>query len=133
MNSKFKRHLESLGIKLITSRIKHPQTNGKMEKLFDCYNRYRDDFESLDGFVYWYNNVRFHHESLDTKRYLQGCMWKLGLVSQPSCWRWRMGRSCISFSFDQEYFVMVSKIVLPVERFMFWTNITKKVFSIISD
>jgi len=30
----FKRHLESLGIKLITSRIKHPQTNGKIEKLF---------------------------------------------------------------------------------------------------
>jgi len=49
---------------------KHPQTNGKIEKLFDCYNRYRDDFESLDDFVYWYNNVRFH-ESLDTKHYLQ--------------------------------------------------------------
>ena len=57
-DSRFKRHLESLGIKLITSRIKHPQTNGKIEKLFDCYNRYRDDF---DGF----------HESLDTKHYLQ--------------------------------------------------------------
>jgi len=48
------------------ARIKHPQTNGKVEKFFDCYNRYRDDFESLDDFVYWYNNVRFH-ESLDTK------------------------------------------------------------------
>jgi len=69
-DSRFKRHLESLGIKLITSRIKHPQTNGKIEKLFDCYNRYRDDFESLDDFVYWYNDVRFH-ESLDTKHYLQ--------------------------------------------------------------
>jgi len=43
--------------------VKNPQTNGKIEKLFDCYNRYRDDFESLDDFVYWYNNVRFH-ESL---------------------------------------------------------------------
>jgi len=69
-DSRFKRHLESLGIKLITSRIKHPQTNGKIEKLFDCYNRYRDDFEILDDFVYWYNNIRFH-ESLDTKHYLQ--------------------------------------------------------------
>jgi len=33
-----------------------------------CYNM-QDDFESLDGLVYWYNNVRFH-ESLDTKHYL---------------------------------------------------------------
>ncbi len=32
------------------ARIKHPQTNGKVEKFFDCYNRYRDDFESLDDF-----------------------------------------------------------------------------------
>ncbi|WP_456329214.1 IS481 family transposase [Archaeoglobus sp.] len=69
-DSRFKRHVESLGIKLITSRIKHPQTNGKIEKFFDCYNRYRDDFDRLDDFVYWYNNVRFH-ESLDTKHYLQ--------------------------------------------------------------
>ena len=67
--SRFKRHVESLGIKLITTRIKHPQTNGKIEKFFDCYNM-QDDFNSLDDFVYWYNNVRFH-ESLDTKHYLQ--------------------------------------------------------------
>ena len=46
-----------------------PQTNGKIEKLFDCYNSYRDDFDGLDDFVYWYNNVRFH-ESLDNQ-YLQ--------------------------------------------------------------
>ena len=46
-DSRFKRHLESLCIKLITSRIKHPQTNGKIEKLFDCYNSYRDDFDGL--------------------------------------------------------------------------------------
>jgi len=69
-DSRFKRYIESLGIKLITARVKHPQTNGKIEKFFDCYNKHRDDFESLDDFVYWYNNVRFH-ESLDTKYYLQ--------------------------------------------------------------
>ncbi|MHC1567004.1 MAG: IS481 family transposase, partial [Candidatus Syntropharchaeia archaeon] len=46
--SKFKSYVESLGVKLITSRIKHPQTNGRIEKLFDCYNRYRDNFEGLD-------------------------------------------------------------------------------------
>ena len=32
--SRFKRHLDSLGIKLITTRVRHPQTNGKIEKLF---------------------------------------------------------------------------------------------------
>jgi len=68
-DSRFKRHLDSLGIKLITTRIKHPQTNGKIEKSFDRYNM-QDDFNGLDDFVYWYNNVRFH-ESLDTKHYLQ--------------------------------------------------------------
>ena len=28
--SRFKRHLDSLGIKLITTRVRHPQTNGKI-------------------------------------------------------------------------------------------------------
>jgi len=68
--SRFKHYVESLGIKLIPSRIKHPQTNGKIEKFFDCYSKFRDDFNSLDEFIDWYNNIRFH-ESLDTKRYLQ--------------------------------------------------------------
>ena len=68
-DSRFKSYVEALGIKLITTRIKHPQTNGKIEKLFDCYNM-QNYFESLDDFVYWYNNVRFH-ESLNTKHYLQ--------------------------------------------------------------
>jgi len=39
---RFKRHVESLGIKLIPTSIKHPQTNGKIEKFFGCYNRYRE-------------------------------------------------------------------------------------------
>ena len=69
-DSRFKRHVESFGIKLIPTSIKHPQTNGKIEKFFDCYNRYRADFESLNAFIEWYNTVR-PHESLDTKWYLQ--------------------------------------------------------------
>jgi len=43
---------------------------GKIEKFFDCYNRYRGDFESLNAFIEWYNTVRLN-ESLDTKWYLQ--------------------------------------------------------------
>lgn len=30
-NSRFKNHLEELGIKPIMARVKHPQTNGKLE------------------------------------------------------------------------------------------------------
>ncbi len=61
---------EALGIKLITARISHPQTNREIERFFSYYNRHGDDFDSLDNFVYWCNNVRFH-ESLDTEYYFQ--------------------------------------------------------------
>ncbi|MDD1752492.1 MAG: hypothetical protein LUQ38_05315 [Methanotrichaceae archaeon] len=33
----FKTHLEKHGIKPILARVKHPQTNGKLEKWFDAY------------------------------------------------------------------------------------------------
>jgi transposase InsO family protein len=35
----FKIHLEKHGIKPILARIKHPQTNGKLEKWFDMYKK----------------------------------------------------------------------------------------------
>jgi hypothetical protein len=42
-DSKFKRHVESHGIKRIPTSIKHPQTNRwEIEKFFDFYNRYRE-------------------------------------------------------------------------------------------
>ena len=43
-DSRFKRHVESRGIKRIPTSIKlsiHRPTSGKIEKFFDCYNRYR--------------------------------------------------------------------------------------------
>ena len=66
-DSRFKRHIEFLGIWLITSRIKHPQTNGKIEKTATT------GIETI--LKAWMtslleNNVRFH-ESLDTKHHLQ--------------------------------------------------------------
>ncbi len=68
--SSFEAFLKESGIKHIMARIKHPQTNGKVEKWYDLYEKHRDKFESFDIFVNWYNTVRFH-ESLDTKHYLQ--------------------------------------------------------------
>jgi len=61
---KFKEYLQKLGIKHIVSRVNHPQTNGKLEKWFDTYDKKRYEFKSLNKFLYWYNEMR-PHMSLD--------------------------------------------------------------------
>ena len=60
----FQKHLEQYGIKHITTSVNHPQTNGKLEKWFDLYKRRRDEFDTLEGFIGWYNDKR-PHASLD--------------------------------------------------------------------
>ena len=65
-NSEFKRIVEGYGTKIIRTSVNHPQTNGKLEKWNDTYERARKDFESFEDFVFWYNNVR-PHESLGWK------------------------------------------------------------------
>jgi putative transposase len=55
-NSRFKSYLEDLGIKPIMARVKHPQTNGKLEKWFDTYRRFRQNFDLLREFIEWYND-----------------------------------------------------------------------------
>jgi putative transposase len=69
-SSRFEEHLKSHGTKLILCRIKHPQSNGKIEKWFDLYNKYRSEFSSFKAFMDWYNNNHFH-ESLDCKEGLR--------------------------------------------------------------
>jgi putative transposase len=69
-DSRFEDFLEENKIKHIKARVKHPQTNGKLEKWNDTYELNRFRFENFDNFMNWYNTVRFH-ESLDTKWYLQ--------------------------------------------------------------
>ncbi len=59
-NSRFTAFLESKGIRQILCRIKHPQSNGKIEKWFEVYDRNRHAFESQESFLYWYNEVRPH-------------------------------------------------------------------------
>jgi len=68
--SKFEAFLKEHDIKHIKARVKHPQTNGKVEKWHDLYEKQRSKFDSFVDFVKWYNTVRYH-ESLDTKHYLQ--------------------------------------------------------------
>jgi putative transposase len=58
--SDFAGFLKSEGIKQILCRIKHPQSNGKVEKFFDLYKRHRYAFESVTAFIHWYNELRPH-------------------------------------------------------------------------
>jgi putative transposase len=57
-------------IKHILARVKHPQTNGKIEKWYHTYEKSRKLFDGFDKFLSWYNSIRYH-ESLDEKHYLQ--------------------------------------------------------------
>ena len=56
--SRFKTFLTQKNIKQILCRVRHPQSNGKVEKWFDCYDRNREAFETKEKFMYWYNDVR---------------------------------------------------------------------------
>jgi putative transposase len=49
-DSEFKNHLEKQGIKPILARVKHPQTNGKLERWFGEYQRHRLAFSSFEEF-----------------------------------------------------------------------------------
>ena len=60
MESSFRDFLDENGIKQILCRIKHPQSNGKVEKFFHLYQEKRKYFEKVHEFVHWYNEVRPH-------------------------------------------------------------------------
>ena len=59
-NSRFQEYLKLKGIKQILCRIKHPQSNGKIEKWFDIYVRHRNAFKTKEEFLHWYNELRPH-------------------------------------------------------------------------
>jgi len=68
--STFGQFLAKNEIKHILAGVKHPQTNGKIEKWYHTYEKSRKLFDDFDKFLNWYNSVRYH-ESLDEKHYLQ--------------------------------------------------------------
>jgi putative transposase len=57
---RFQEFLKQEGIKQILCRIKHPQSNGKIEKWFDTYKNHRNAFKTKEEFLRWYNEVRPH-------------------------------------------------------------------------
>jgi len=58
--SRFAEFLKTKEIKQILCRVKHPQSNGKIEKWFGCYDKHREAFNSIEEFLHWYNDVRPH-------------------------------------------------------------------------
>lgn len=59
-SSIFEKFLEDKETEHIRCKPKHPQTNGKVEKWFDTYERHRDAFKDIASFKEWYNNLRPH-------------------------------------------------------------------------
>ena len=53
--SEFQKYCESKGIKLIPSRIKNPQTNGKVERRWYEYDKHRWRFKTLQEWIDWCN------------------------------------------------------------------------------
>lgn len=56
----FQQFLKEKGIKHILGRVNHPQTNGKVERLFGTVKQKRKEFPNLETLFHWYNHVRPH-------------------------------------------------------------------------
>lgn len=60
----FQKFLEDKGIKQIAAKVKHPQSNGKVERFFLTVKQHLHKFGDIHEFMQWYNHVR-PHMSLD--------------------------------------------------------------------
>lgn len=56
----FKEFLEENNINHIIARVKHPQTNGKIERWFGLLEQKLNRFSSVPEFVRWYNTIKPH-------------------------------------------------------------------------
>jgi putative transposase len=63
----FERYLINKKIRFIVGRVDHPQSNGKIEKFFDIFEKKIKFFPSVEDFMAWYNEVR-PHGALNLKR-----------------------------------------------------------------
>ena len=58
--SRYQEYMRNLGIKLIYASIKKPTTTGKIERFWLTHNKERDNFNSLQNFIRYYNYKRPH-------------------------------------------------------------------------
>ena len=63
-NHAFEEYCKNMGIKHILCKYNHPQSNGKVERWFQIYKQFREEFASLEEMLVWYNTIR-PHQSLD--------------------------------------------------------------------
>jgi len=52
--------------RLLLRKYNHPQSNGKIEKWFDTYEKHRYRYDSINEFIDWYNEIKPHF-SLDLR------------------------------------------------------------------
>mgnify|MGYP001612686104 FL=1 len=69
-DSRFRDYLKSKNIKQILCKVKHPQSNGKIEKWFQAYDNHRKAYKTKQEFMFWYNDLKPHRslkfEELET-------------------------------------------------------------------
>ena len=58
--SQFEQYLADNEIKHILCRVNHPQTNGKLERIYGVYEQKRHQFRSIDEYVHWHNEIKPH-------------------------------------------------------------------------
>ncbi len=56
----FKEFLNQHGIKHIVARVKHYQTNGKIERFYGEMERRIKKFQSVDEIDFWHNDIKPH-------------------------------------------------------------------------
>lgn len=66
--NEFQRYLSEKGIKHILARVKHPQTNGKLERFNGTLKGLRRHFGTWEEVVYYYNHERRHMSLSDKER-----------------------------------------------------------------
>ena len=60
LNHKFEGYLHEHGIKHTLCKVGRPQSNGKIERFFQTYDKQRWRFDSLEEFLDFYNKIRPH-------------------------------------------------------------------------
>jgi len=58
--SQFEAYLTEQGIKHLLCRVSHPQTNGKLERIYGVYEQKQHQFRSIDEYVHWHNEIKPH-------------------------------------------------------------------------
>lgn len=96
--SAFTQHLQDRGIRHIVGRVNHPQTNGKVERLYRTVEEKLPVFQGdLDALMEWYNAVKPHMSlSRDGRRYdtpAEAFWYKMAperLLGHSDGWLWKV-------------------------------------------